>query len=216
MKTLFAILSTDKYKDTRQKALKRSWLISQDYFFASDKTDEDQVKLSDKTDHSSAEEKQLNSLTYIVNHGLLNYDHFFFCDDDTSVNISLWNKLSHTFLGKNIGWIISPESDPRNPIWQRVRNFKYFSGGAGFVLTRNAVLAMAEFVPHYKERTKYGDISIGNIIQRLGIPIEHCELFHMDVPSVYGHNNTDIKTNLTYHYVKEPQMKELYEIQDLP
>ncbi len=218
MKTLFSILSTNKYKTTRQKALRETWLIGQDYFFASDIDDDDQIKLSDKTDHSSAEEKQLNAFRYIVNNGLdlKGFDFFFFCDDDTSVNVTLWDKIKERYIGQNIGWIISPQSDPRNPIWQREKDFTYFSGGAGFVLSKNAVRAMAEFIPHYNDRSKYGDISVGKVIKKLGIPVTHSDLFHMNKPAVYNHNNVDIKYNLTYHYVNENQMREIYEIQNIP
>ena len=80
----FTIISTGKYKHSRQKTLKETWMsggdlmLNKNYMFASDIDDEDNVLLSEKTDHSSAEEKHLNSLTYLCkNHKIELRDYSF-------------------------------------------------------------------------------------------------------------------------------------------
>lgn len=207
-KTFFSILTTNKYKTTRQQTLKDTWLTGRDYIFASDINDGDQIKLSDKTDHSSAEEKQLNIFPVLMDR-YANYDRYFFCDDDTFINTKLYDNTEFSPL---IGHVLSEKSDPENPLWKRKRGFEYFSGGAGFLLPKYAVQKIAEYIPVYTERTKYGDISVGNVMDAVGLKKIDCSLFHKDKPSVYNHSNKDIKNNLTYHYIKEDNMRDLWGI----
>lgn len=201
MKTLFSILTTSKYRETRQRQLKETWLAGRDYFFASDVDDGDQIKLSDRQDHASAEEKQLFSFGYIVKN-YPSYDRYFFCDDDTFVNVKLYDLIDEA-MPENSGHVLSQITDPRNPLWAKRPDFSYFSGGAGFILSQNAVKAIAEYVPFYNERTKYGDISVGIIMDKLGIPKRHNVIFNKDTPESYGHRKNDIRLKLTYHYVKD-------------
>ena len=208
MKTLFCILTTNKYKTTRQQVLKDTWLAGRDYVFASDIDDGEQIKLSDKTDHSSAEEKQLNIFPVLMDR-YQNYDRYFFCDDDTFINTKIYDKI---FLSPSVGHVLSRDSDPENPLWYNKPYFKYFSGGAGFVLSKILVERIARHIPHYNTRTRYGDISVGEIMDILSIKKIDCPLFHKDKPSVYNHSDNDIRNNLTYHYIKEDAMRDLWRI----
>lgn len=210
MKILFCILTTNKYRDTRQAALKKTWLQGVDYFFASDINDGDQICLSSKTDHASAEEKQLGSIIHAFDK-MPEYDYYFFCDDDTFVNKQNLEFLRRLELDC-VGSVLSEELDPMNPLWRDIlyRGFRYFSGGAGFILNRATLAKCAVYLKNSEwPNTRYGDISVGIILEKVGVVPLHSPLFNKDAPEKMGGFNPSA---ITYHYIKEDKM---YELQNL-
>ena len=213
----FTIISTGKYKHSRQKTLKQTWmsgsdlLLNKNYMFASDIDDEDNVLLSGKTDHSSAEVKHLNSLTYLCkNHN--QYEWYFFCDDDTFVNLKNLNYfLSDTNLlkEKNIssfGKVLSFRTDPNNPCWSYMgKDFRYYSGGAGYCISRDLLFEVEKKAKLFDETTGYCDLSMGKLMK-------DCQLldvgsFHSTNPWELKHNKETIKKSITYHYMNPQMMK---------
>ena len=64
-----------------------TWGKNVDFFFYSDHEDFDKkiIKVSDRTDYQSNEEKHINIIQYVADN-IKGYDWYFFCDDDTFVN----------------------------------------------------------------------------------------------------------------------------------
>lgn len=205
----FNIISTQKFINTRQKHLKETWLKNiKNYIFASDIDNDDNIKLSDKHDHSSGEEKQINIFNYLLKNK--KFDYYFFCDDDTFVNIKILNKYLLTFDQNNAGNILSRARDPLNPQWLTTPSLQYFSGGAGFILNREIVETIANNL-FLRQDNRYGDVSLGIIMDKLNISLNHSDLFNKDTPENLKHDIKNIKNSLTYHYVRDDMMYKLHE-----
>lgn len=205
MKTLFVIVTASKFRDTRQKALRETWLKGQNHIFASDELGYNTLNLSSKKGHASAEEKQINAIRYVARYSIQGgIDKVFFCDDDTFVNV---RNLSDNVV--NCGHVLSEESDPRNPLWKQRPNFRYYSGGAGFVLDIESVkkIAALEIGPW----TGFGDIKVGEMMARAGLQLNNHPSFFKDSPEHFGHSAQVVRSALTYHYIKPDRMRTLWE-----
>lgn len=207
----FSILSSQKFIDTRQKDIKNTWLLNyKNYTFASDIESEDNAKLSERTDAISGEEKQINSFKYLYDNKK-GFDWYFFCDDDTFVNI---NNLS-SFINENknmesFGYLFSYETCPENSyVWSNYgKDFQYYSGGAGFCLRSDALQKVASCTTSV--RTKYGDVTSGILFKEAKINLHHCQRMNLYSPGRYNHSSENIKHSLTYHYIKDEMMYDLY------
>lgn len=202
MKTLFCVLSTAAYKNTRQKTLRETWLDGQEFFFASDEDCDSSVRLSFRSDYRSAEDKQVNALKYI-SENRRGYDRVFFCDDDTFVNVrNIGDRV-------NCGLVLSKESDPLNPLFRKMPDFSYYSGGAGFILDMGTVVSLSRLVPNFK--SGFGDVTLGVLMKHLGAEVNNDPLFFKDSPEKFGHDDDTIRRAVSYHYVKPEMMKVLHE-----
>lgn len=208
MRTLFCILSTAAYKNTRQKSLRETWLRGQEFFFASDEDGDSSVRLSFRSDYRSAEDKQINALKYI-SENRRGYDRVFFCDDDTFINVrNIGDRV-------NCGSVLSKESDPMNPLFKRMPDFSYYSGGAGFILDMETVVRLSRLVPDFK--SGYGDVTVGILMRHLGIKANNDPLFFKDSPEKFGHGDDMIRRAISYHYIKPENMAVLHrKFLDLP
>lgn len=204
MKTLFVIVTASKFKETRQKALRETWLKNQNYLFASDELGYNTLNLSSKKGHASAEEKQINAIRYVAKHGIDGgVDRVFFCDDDTFVNV---RNLDDSIV--NRGHVLSEATDPENPLWKVRPGFRYYSGGAGFVLDMESVkkIAALEVGPW----TGFGDIKVGEMMARAGLEPNNHPSFFKDSPEHFGHSAQVVRSALTYHYVSPERMRALW------
>ena len=283
MKIFFTLTTSVKLKD-RHAAQKETWLKGLDYVYASDINCEDQLKFSDKRDHQSAEEKQLNSLKYLCQ-AKKDYDWYFFGDDDTFVNVKnltsfLETVPPHVLSSGRITHLNMASSSllhflslkykklvNQNPISKYVniidkvhewmkdcekndcfssdlvrminfiekerqsvdshdikfqefilpRKFPYYSGGAGFVLRREAleVLSTWEEFPY----SSFSDVSMGLLMKEHNLPLYDNLKFEGGAPfggqyssSSHGDSLEKIKSMITYHYLKPQEMKKLYKL----
>ena len=244
MKIFFTLTTSVKLKD-RHAAQKETWLKGLDYVYASDINCEDQLKFSDKRDHQSAEEKQLNSLKYLCR-AKKDYDWYFFGDDDTFVNVKnltsfLETVPPHVLSSGRITHLNMASSSllhflslkykklvNQNPISKYVniidkvqfilpRKFPYYSGGAGFVLRREAleVLSTWEEFPY----SSFSDVSMGLLMKEHNLPLYDNLKFEGGAPfggqyssSSHGDSLEKIKSMITYHYLKPQEMKKLYKL----
>lgn len=212
-KDLFVtVLTTYKYKEKRQQFLEKTWLSDVDnYIFASDKDEAKNLKLSERTDYQSAEQKQINSIFYL--YGLKQeYKYYLFVDDDTFVNIDNLLLFLNSNNLKTGGRMLSAETDAGNGIFRHFPTLQYYSGGAGFFLDRELLEKIFHGMSYYQE-TPWGDVSLGLIMQKIGIKVNHLpEFFHSYSPQTLNHNDEKIKKSITYHYVEGQQMENLYQI----
>lgn len=204
MKPLFVILTASKFRDTRQKALRETWLKGQNHLFASDELGYNTLSLSSKKGHASAEEKQINAIRYVANHSIQGgVDRVFFCDDDTFVNV---RNLNESVV--NCGHVLSEVTDPENPLWKVRPGFRYYSGGAGFVLDIESVKKIAAL--EIGSWTGFGDIKVGEMMARAGLEPNNHHSFFKDSPEHFGHSAQVIKSALTYHYIDPNSMRRLW------
>jgi len=207
---IFCVITCKKFK-ARQEALKQTWLRYQNYIFLSDEEKEDSINITEVEGHASGEIKQLDSFKFIKNKNL-DYNWYFFCDDDTFVNVKnvkeLIFKLS-PFL--SYGNVLSFERDPNNPCWNKHgRDLKYFSGGSGFLISNLTLNILAG--KEMNTQSGYGDLSLGLYMKKFMLGLEDVESFHKDRPEIFNHSLDQMKNSYTYHYIKPEQMVELYNL----
>lgn len=210
MKIFYTLTSSGGLLE-RQVAQKESWLKKQDYVYASDIENEDNVKLSATNNHRSAEQKQLNSLKYLYQNKN-NYDWYFFGDDDTFVNTeNLVNFLKE--LPVEISSCGSVLTAPHLCEWP------YYSGGAGFVLRKDVMNDLSKWTDF--PNSGLSDISIGKLMYGKYTLSDYTDKFCGQNP--FGgscaainpnapHSEEKIKSNISYHYVNAEEMKKLYDM----
>jgi hypothetical protein len=207
---IFCIITCKNFK-ARQEALKETWLKNQKYIFLSDEEKEDSLNITEIQGHASGEIKQLDSFKHIKNKKL-DYNWYFFCDDDTFVNVKnlreLIFKLS-PFL--SYGNILSFERDPLNPCWNKYgTNLRYLSGGSGFFISNSTlnILANKDMSP----QSGYGDLTLGLYMKKFMLDINHIDGLYKDKPEAFNHSLEQIKNAYTYHYIKPEEMIKLSKI----
>lgn len=208
----YSLLSCEKYKLTRQRILRETWLSKvppSDYVFLSDEHSDDSVKMSDKKDYSSCEEKQLNSLNYLLKNKL-NYEWYFFGDDDTYVNPFNLTDFLSSFTEESVGSSLNKLSDPRNGAFDIFNINAYYSGGAGFVFSKKTLNSVDGKL--FPPSIFYADISMGRLLLNCGGKITDCNRFFATNFSELKHSEETIKRAITYHYMNESQMKKAYEL----
>jgi hypothetical protein len=206
------VLTTYNYKEKRQKYLENTWLLDvENYIFASDKDEGKNLKLSERTDYQSAEQKQINSIPFLF--GLSRkFKYYMFVDDDTFVNVdNLLNFLNSQEI-KTAGRILSKTTDSGNGIFRHFPSLEYYSGGAGFLFDRQILEKIFYSMSYYQE-TPWGDVSLGLIMQKAGIKVEdYSNLFHSFSPKTLNHGKEKIIESITYHYVDPQTMEDLYSL----
>jgi hypothetical protein len=220
-KVICFVLTTKKHSD-RIKNVFETWSNDVDTVFYSDHENIEMnvIKVSDRDDYASAEEKQINLLNYIKN--LLNgddkyllevYDWIFFVDDDTFVNVKNLKSYIQTIdQNKVYGSIFNSEKDSKNPVYLNGSiplESKFPSGGAGFLVSSKIIKQIGEFKNY---NTMFSDVGAGLNFYYNGVDQVDNSLFNSQNPEFYGHTKMQIDKMITYHYIKTfAEMKKLYE-----
>lgn len=196
-KILFVILHGEVYKD-RYHSIKNTWGKHVDTLFYSDYENLEQniVKVSDNKTYSSNEEKHINVIKNLENFVNNDYEWFFFCDDDTFVNVSMLEKKLNDFDPNYVhGSVIN--------CWPSDRLLSYCSGGAGYLIHNTLLSKIKLNLKNYN--TGYSDVSLGLSLRENGVKVLNHELFNSQAPSFYGFGVDSIKKLITFHYIKSEQ-----------
>ena len=216
-KILVCPLTCNIFNDTRKKSIEETWLKDvQNYLWLTNEESENCAKLSEAADYYSATVRHVNSFSYIYNMEK-EYDWYFFCDDDTFVNyknldnfVSSLDKEQY----KAYGMILDSQKDPGNPIWRQIsKNYKFFSGGAGFIFNRvslEKVMRMGKCI--IRDGILNGDVMLGMAMVESDIELIDIDLFRSAKPKDYHHSETEIKNMITYHRIIGQEMYDLYSI----
>ena len=196
---LLCCITTEKNAD-RRELFASNIANKMPYLFYSDHSDPSQkvIKVSDRTDYKSGEEKHLNLLNLLLALDL-GYKWYFFCDDDTYVhpgNLEEYAKSAQT--DKIHGSIFNYENHSVKDIFEIYsKEFEYPSGGAGYLVS-DQVLKTNSFYKSFD--TGYGDASFGlNFLHRK--IFVNMEGAHMSYPAAYGHDAIQIQNAISYHYI---------------
>lgn len=186
-KLLYVIITGSMFKD-RVKNIKKTWCKNVDYILYSDHEDniENIIKVSDRNDYHSNEEKQINMINQLSE----SYDWFFFCDDDTFVNTKLINKMLN-LVNKSYVYaeILNENNNPDNPIFKNPIlpiGFNYMAGGSGYLISNETIKKIKPFKNY---NVGYSDVSIG-----LNLYYNNIEIKDM---SIYNENY-----KISYHSIK--------------
>jgi hypothetical protein len=212
MKKVICFVNTTKKHIDRIETITKTWAGNIDTVFYSDHDDPENnvIKVSNRSDYASGEEKQINILNCIKNltdgddNNLINvYDWFFFVDDDTFVNVENLEKFVQDIdESKVYGSIFDSEKDSENPMYLNKiipLDAKFPSGGAGFLVSAKALDSIDEYKNY---QTVCGDVSAGLNFYFNSIEQVNSELFNSQNPEFYGHKDQEIKSMISYHYIK--------------
>jgi hypothetical protein len=205
MKKITYFVMTSKIYLDRQKNVSETWGKNQDLFFYSDDDgkDEKTIKVTDKSDYWSLEEKHINIFKYLKNN-FLDKEWFFFCDDDTFVNTK---KLEEFVVGCDTksayGFLIN--------CWPKMKDLFYHSGGGGVLLHRESLNVLCEKIHH--KNTMFADVTLGLNLIECGIKMKTDEMFHSEPPLSYKIEMNQIKNNITFHHIKN--FNEMFKLNSL-
>lgn len=192
-KILYVILHGSINKE-RFNNVKETWGNNVDTLFYSDyeELDKNIIKVSDRTDYHSNEEKHINVLKY-VNENIKNYEWFFFCDDDTFVNTKKLESVLDTFNKKSV-------NGSAIKCWSSDYNLEYCSGGAGYLIHYELLDTITKKIKVLN--TGYSDVTLGLHLRDLNISVLDSIFFRTQPPSAFNYNDEDLKNFITFHYIK--------------
>jgi len=168
------------------------------------------IKVSNRTDYLSNEEKQINALNCLKDMTdekdipvLDSYDWIFLIDDDTYVNFKNLHKHIDSFDKKCVyGYIFDCQRDPGNPAYTKSlipMDMKFPSGGSGYLVSSELI---KEFGSFENMGLGAGDLSVGFNLYRNNINQIHVDELFNPLPPVDMHHNSDqILKAITYHYI---------------
>lgn len=212
MKTVVCFVNTTKKHTDRIDNILKTWSQKIDTVFYSDHQDFEKnvIKVSNRDDYASGEEKQINILNTVHNftngddQELLDvYDWLFFVDDDTYVNVENLLQYVQDLDENNVyGSIFDSTKDSDNPMYVNnviPKESKFPSGGAGFLVSSKIVKMMGNFSNY---NTACGDVSAGLNFHFNNVEQVNSDLFNSQNPEFYGHTEEQQKTMISYHYIK--------------
>ena len=200
-----SILTTHKHSG-RQQYILETWAEGlEDYVFYTDfvKNIGNQVSVSGDDTYHSNEKKFFGQLRFIVNNEMeKEYEWFFFCDDDTCVNIQAIYNISYELNPDHIHGkqITLPGQNNLHPFDTKL---EYVSGGAGFMIHSSFFEKHKEQILSFEPSSGFSDVSLGVFMRTHGIEIAHNERFMWHRPQVEGVHWQNVKNYYTFHYVQD-------------
>jgi len=198
-KILYVILHGSMYSN-RYFNVKETWGKNVNCLFYSDHEDKEKniIKVSNRTDYRSNEEKHINALHYVSNN-INNYEWFFFCDDDTFVNTKKLEELLN-ILDKNCvhGSVLNEGN------WPGDRSLNFCSGGAGYVIHTELLKKITEQVKILNNGCS--DVTLGLFLRDMGIESINYEYFRSQPPEFFNIPLNETKNYITFHYIKTKEL----------
>lgn len=202
------IITTYSNKD-RQESILNTWLKNHDqYVFYTDFDSGigNQIELTTNTQIDSGGEKHILEIQRIIREKLFNkHEWFYFCDDDTIVNMNkLYKFCEHVEKNKVYGAV--------GNTWPEDRSLFYLSGGAGYLV--HSDIFKNKNYPRLK-RIIWGDVQFGIWLKEQNIKPIHVDEFKWDHPKQFNldiNNSADydmIKSNISFHYIKTNTDREI-------
>lgn len=201
MSICYIVLTCEKYLPTRCEAIRNTWLRDVDhYFFLSAKSNPDKRVLGWDTpdDYQSCSKKYIDFFRNMT----IDADWIVFCDDDTFVFPKrLKRALSALSPKRNlyIGYEFPDASEPA------------MSGGAGFVLSRNAYTQLCSYIRSANNEdvwvSTYTDISVSKWLQHT-VQLE--KIIDSRFHPYACKTNEDFKHAFTFHYISPSDMSIYY------
>lgn len=226
-KTLFIVLSCDKYINTRIKGIKDSWgkNVNITYLVDSPSDNPSLIGYGTQQNYDGIQDKYYN---LFLNYDFEKYDYYFFVDDDTFVNLTEYNNLSipdpnETFcLGRELHLNKNGNDKWGNNTGYPMFKIKgdstelpliYPSGGSGFVVSKNSCIKIQSYLKNIggkKPISGHSDVTFGFWFRNIGGKFIPSQLFWWDTPDKLINNPwekfTIDESFITYHYVNETLM----------
>lgn len=213
-KVLYVILHT-QHQPERFDWIVRTWAKDVDYIFTSDHEDlqNNIIKVSETSDYSSCEEKQINSVN-MLSSKKMDYDFYFFCSNDNFVNTKKMNEFIQT-CDVNCAW-----GETRNE-WPDDRSLYFLMGGAGALISKEIMQKIngtMEWANKTHPSSFPSDVSMCINFRNKNIEMRNSDLFHHQLferwfEKHYAKPEIDyslIKNHISFHYVNSFETMDLY------
>lgn len=222
MKILVAI-KTGVNTFSRIDTLEKTWAKDCDHLYFSDYEDEkyDMIKTTSNTTYYGVGEKGINFLNLVKDiesseGKILDiYDWIFYVDDDTFVNVNNLQEFVKTADNNKVyGYIFQCPRNQGNPVFDRKiisKTSKFPSGGAGVLIGSKVFRKISKFDLFTVPSLGHDDVDMGLNFDMYGIEQVDSNLFNSQAPTVYNHDDEDIKKSVTYHKILGDEMISLYE-----
>ncbi len=183
-----------------------TWCNNINYIFYSDYVngDKNMIKTSDNSGYDGLEEKMINIIK-IIDNNYRQYDWYFFCDDDTFVNVELLNKEIVNFDEKYVYGQEFHQAWPKDP------SLIFCSGGAGTLIHKNNLMKLSSNIKNNYVGCA-SDVSLGMNLRDCQIIIKNSDLFYSNTPESKNISESEYKNYITFHNIRtEEDMKKIYE-----
>jgi hypothetical protein len=183
------------YKNRVENVL-NTWGKNINHIFYADYEDKETkvIQVSKRTDYSSNEEKHVNVIKYLMSSNIYDFDWYFFCDDDTFVNVNNFFKFIEKCDTNCVyGSVL-------HGLWPQDTTLSYCSGGAGYLVHKTILKIISENIETY--RASHSDVTFGLTCRGLNIPVQNSDFFHSQDPDFHSLPWSSICENITFHYIK--------------
>lgn len=201
MKILYVIMHSKKFKD-RVNTINKTWGKNKSLLFYGDYQDLEKniIKVSDRDDYNSNEEKHVNIIKQIDQH-ILDSDWVFLCDDDTFINTK---KLED--------YVLSAKEDEVHgyliKCYNKIPDLVYPSGGAGVLIHKSMISKISKKIVN--RNTNFADVTLGVCLKENNITLKNMVGLHSETPSHYNLDHSEVNNNITFHHIKnELEMEKL-------
>lgn len=205
MKILVLVIHSENTKE-RCNNIMSTWGKDVDIFFYSDYEDLkfNVIKVSNRKDYAGCPEKIINVFNKLPE-SYLDYDWYFFCDDDTFLNTRLLKATLKTFDPNYVhGNIIEG--------WPEDLSLSYPQGGAGFMISNSTFKKIRSFGVIYN--VVWSDVCLGLNIRSLNIKMKHDNRFNIHPPD---DSVEKVCEHISFHYVKSiEEIENLYNQCNVP
>lgn len=195
MKKILYYLLHGKSCVDRVDNILNSWGKNVDVVFYSDyeNLNKNVFKVTDKSGYWDLEEKHINGFKFLKNN-LKEYEWYFFCDDDTFVNVKKMDDFLKTANEDIVyGYLIN--------CWPVLPLLHYPSGGGGVLIHRNILNKIIDGL--MVKGTKFADVTLGLNLYEQGIKVSNCEFLHSEKPQHYGIEYQQVREHITFHHIKD-------------
>jgi len=224
------ILTCAKKSDEQRDALKNTWAKHVDYVFLGDPSQQSKGILSyPEVLENDYHYVWIKYLAFLKRYEFTK-DWYFFCDDDTFVDVKkLKDVLKNYDPEENIcifsKCVLNLDGTDKcgTPTGFLMHTIKgkdavmpivHPAGGAGFALSRKALNLLKKYLKGNKDLgyCYKADVAIAFWLAKIDTKFIHLDKLFGNNPEHFNHTVEDIKSNITYHYVNPKLMQELYKI----
>ena len=203
MKICYIILTCEKYLSSRVKFLLQTSLKNinpTDIYLLSCKSIDPNIYGWDTPDNY--EGCPLKYIRFFQNMKL-DYDWYYFMDDDTFV-----------FPKRLNNFVMNYNKEDSLYIGNRCKNYSfpiYMSGGGGFLLTKSLYFSLIDYIRNTPEDTLltsiYGDYLIGLWLTNINKKTIEVDIFNSSIHK----NDSQLENYISFHYLKTKEEYEFYD-----
>lgn len=227
MKLKVIVLTCPQNHNTRVKAIKETWGKHYDTIYLSDYNADD--KIIGYPYLENGYENIWKKYVEFIKNEKTNTDWYYFCDDDTFVNIFNLNlailsiENSNDLCFGNIGLLNSDGTDKiGTPTGFHLHTLKgngcnlpveYAGGGGGFFMNSETFRKLQLYILSEDNipNCYNGDVTFGFWTRGAGIKYKNIANMWWASPEMLAHNEEQQKFAVSYHYITPEKMYELHE-----